>query len=146
MAEREIDPLDFLEIDRLLTDDERTVRDRVRAFVADHILPHVEGWFERGEFPRELSKGFGELGVFGMEMEGYGCPGMSAVETGLAEMEIGKLGQPTERFRLHPGDGFRVEPGVVHRMRALRDATFLEVSTPHLDDVVRLEDRYGRAG
>jgi glutaryl-CoA dehydrogenase len=88
MAERPIDPLDFLEIDRLLGDDELAVRDRVRSFVAEHVLPHIEGWFARGEFPRELSKGFGELGVFGMEIEGYGCAGMSAVETGLAEMEI----------------------------------------------------------
>jgi glutaryl-CoA dehydrogenase len=88
MPERAIDPLDFLEVDRLLGDDERAVRDRVRSFVAEHILPHIEGWFSRGEFPRELSKGFGEIGVFGMEIEGYGCGNMTAVETGLAEMEI----------------------------------------------------------
>ncbi len=43
-----------------------------------------------------------------------------------------------------PGRSFRIVPGTVHRMRALEDTLFLEVSTPHLDDIVRLEDRYGR--
>jgi len=88
VSDRPIDPLDFLVIDDLLSDAERAIRDRVRSFVAEQILPYGEGWFERGEFPRELSKGFGALGVFGMEIDGYGCAGMSAVETGLAEMEI----------------------------------------------------------
>jgi quercetin dioxygenase-like cupin family protein len=45
-----------------------------------------------------------------------------------------------------PGAAFRLRPGTVHRVRALEDTTILEVSTPHLDDIVRLEDRYGRAG
>ncbi len=44
-----------------------------------------------------------------------------------------------------PGAAFRLRPGTVHRLRAVEDTTMLEVSTPHLDDVVRLEDRYGRA-
>jgi mannose-6-phosphate isomerase len=45
-----------------------------------------------------------------------------------------------------PGAAFRYRPGTVHRVTALEDTTILEVSTPHLDDVVRLEDKYGRAG
>lgn len=51
-----------------------------------------------------------------------------------------------ERFDLHEGDVFHVPPGCVHRMEAITDCTMLEVSTPELDDVVRLNDRYGREG
>jgi len=47
---------------------------------------------------------------------------------------------------LKPGDAFRNEPGTIHQMEAVTDCDVLEVSTPHLDDVVRLTDRYGRAG
>jgi glutaryl-CoA dehydrogenase len=83
-----IDPMDFLQVDRLLSAPERAVRERVRSFVAEHVLPDIEGWFERGEFPVELAKGFGELGVLGMHLEGYGCAGASAVEYGLANQEV----------------------------------------------------------
>ena len=85
---RETDPLDFLRIDRLFTEDERATRERVRLFVAEHILPHIEGWFERGEFPTELARGFGELGILGMHLDGYGCAGETAVQYGLANQEV----------------------------------------------------------
>ena len=84
----QIDPLDFLQVDRQLTDGERAIRDRVRAFVDEHVIPNIEGWFERGEFPVELSKGFGDLGVLGMNLDGYGCAGSSAVEYGVANREV----------------------------------------------------------
>jgi glutaryl-CoA dehydrogenase len=83
-----IDPLDFLEIDSLLGDRERAIRDRVRDFVHDHVLANIEDWFERGVFPKELAPEFGKLGVLGMHLEGYGCPGGSDVEYGLACLEI----------------------------------------------------------
>ena len=67
------------------------------------------------------------------------------LHSGRAELEIGELGGETAVAEIGPGDAFRVGPGVVHRVRALDDSLFLEVSTPDLDDVVRLEDRYGRA-
>ena len=51
-----------------------------------------------------------------------------------------------EDQRLRPGDAFRITPGTVHYMEAVTDCDVLEASTPHLDDVVRLQDRYGRAG
>jgi len=85
---RETDPLDFLQVDRLFTEDERATRERVRLFVAEHILPHIEGWFERGEFPTELARGFGELGILGMHLDGYGCAGETAVQYGLANQEV----------------------------------------------------------
>ncbi|TMK64984.1 MAG: acyl-CoA dehydrogenase [Actinobacteria bacterium] len=89
-----IDPLDFLAIDRLLTDEERDIRDAVRAFVRSEILPSVGEWFERGEFPREVGKGLAELGLLGMHLTGYDCAGANAVSYGLAclELEAGDSG------------------------------------------------------
>jgi len=67
------------------------------------------------------------------------------VQSGRMELEIGEPGKPVDTEVVGPGRAFRLRPGTVHRMRALEDATVLEVSTPEIDDVVRLEDRYGRA-
>lgn len=69
------------------------------------------------------------------------------VQSGRAELELGEAGQGILNTEvIGPGASFRFRPGTVHRVTALEDTTILEVSTPHLDDVVRLEDRYGRAG
>jgi glutaryl-CoA dehydrogenase len=88
------DPLDFLDLDHLLSEEERLIRDTTRAFVADRVLPEVAGWFERGELPRELAKELGDLGLLGMHLEGYGCAGTNAVSYGLAclELEAGDSG------------------------------------------------------
>jgi glutaryl-CoA dehydrogenase len=88
------DPLDFLDLDRLLSDEEREIRTAVRAFVAEHVLPGVGDWFERGEFPLEVGKGLADLGLLGMHLEGYGCAGANAVSYGLAclELEYGDSG------------------------------------------------------
>jgi mannose-6-phosphate isomerase len=56
-----------------------------------------------------------------------------------------KVGMPLQELILSPGQSFHIKPGVVHRMEALEDTDILEVSSPELDDIVRLEDRYGRA-
>jgi mannose-6-phosphate isomerase len=67
------------------------------------------------------------------------------VQTGRAEVEIGAVGEAVlAREVVGPGAAFHLAPGTVHRVRAIEDTTILEVSTPQLDDVVRLEDRYGR--
>lgn len=79
---------DILGIDALLSAEERSVRDRVRAFVDDEIRPHIADWFDRAHFPVELAPALGRLGVLGMELEEYGCPGRSAVEYGLAALEL----------------------------------------------------------
>jgi mannose-6-phosphate isomerase len=69
------------------------------------------------------------------------------VESGRAELELGDAGQAVLNTEvIAPGASFRFRPGTVHRVTALEDTTILEVSTPQLDDVVRLEDAYGRAG
>jgi glutaryl-CoA dehydrogenase len=88
------DPLDFLDLDRLLSEEERLIRDTTRSFVHDRVLPEVAGWFERGELPRELAKELGDLGLLGMHLEGYGCAGTNAVSYGLAclELEAGDSG------------------------------------------------------
>jgi mannose-6-phosphate isomerase-like protein (cupin superfamily) len=66
---------------------------------------------------------------------------------GRAKLEFAAAGEKaTTNEVVKPGAAFRITPGTVHRVRALEDTTILEVSTPHLDDVVRLEDTYGRAG
>ncbi len=89
-----IDPRDFLNIDALLNDQERLLRDTVRRFVADKVLPDVAEWFEAGTFPRELGAEMGALGLLGMHLDGYGCAGTSNVEYGLAclELEAGDSG------------------------------------------------------
>ncbi|MBW6436072.1 acyl-CoA dehydrogenase family protein [Actinoplanes hulinensis] len=88
------DPFDLLDIDSLLSDEERQIRETVARFVTDHVRPHVADWFEAGTFPRELAPELGKLGVLGMHLEGYGCAGTSAVAYGLAclELEAGDSG------------------------------------------------------
>lgn len=81
-------PVDFLNIDALLTDEERLIRDTVRAFVRDRIVPNVGTWFEEGTVPRDLGRELGKLGLLGMHLQGYGCPGTSAVAYGIACMEL----------------------------------------------------------
>jgi glutaryl-CoA dehydrogenase len=89
------DPRDLLRLDGLLDDEERLLRDTVRRFVADRVLPEVGAWFEEGTFPtRELAPALGELGLLGMHLDGYGCAGASATAYGLAclELEAGDSG------------------------------------------------------
>jgi glutaryl-CoA dehydrogenase len=83
-----IKPHDFLALDSLLSDEERDIRDTVRAFVQDKVVPNVGDWFEEGTIPRELARELGALNVLGMHLEGYGCAGASATAYGLACMEL----------------------------------------------------------
>jgi len=90
----EIDPLDFIGVDALLTDEERAIRDTVRQFVADKVKPYVGEWFEKGEIPLDLIPELASLGLFGMHLEDYGLPGASSVMYGLVcqELEAGDAG------------------------------------------------------
>jgi glutaryl-CoA dehydrogenase len=90
-----IKPKDYLNLDHLLSDEERDMRDSVRSFVQNEVVPHVGDWFEAGEVPvRELAPALGRLGVLGMHLSGYGCAGASATAYGLAclELEAGDSG------------------------------------------------------
>jgi glutaryl-CoA dehydrogenase len=82
------DPSDVLDLDSLLTPDELFLRQRIRDFTDQQIRPEIAEWYDQGIFPRHLPAQLGELGVLGMHLEGYGCPGRSAVEYGLAAMEL----------------------------------------------------------
>ena len=82
------DPLDPLKLDSLLSPEERGIRDAVRRFVQDRVLPEVGDWFERGEFPPEVRAGVADLGLLGMHLQGYGCLGANATNYGLACMEL----------------------------------------------------------
>ncbi|MCY1137474.1 acyl-CoA dehydrogenase family protein [Actinoplanes sp. Pm04-4] len=82
-------PLDLLDLDTLLGDEERDIRAVVRRVADDKVRPHVAGWYEAGSVPvRELAREFGKLGLLGMHLTGYGCAGASAVSYGLACMEL----------------------------------------------------------
>jgi glutaryl-CoA dehydrogenase len=85
---------DLYNIDHLLSEEERMVRDTVRKFVQERVLPIIGDHFEAGTFPRELIPEIAELGLLGMHLEGYGCAGLSAVCYGLAcqELEAGDSG------------------------------------------------------
>lgn len=88
-------PLDLLDLEQLLTDEERQIRDVVRKLVDARVRPHVADWYEAARLPaRELAVEFGKLGLLGMHLTGYGCPGASAVAYGLAclELEAGDSG------------------------------------------------------
>ncbi len=91
---RNPNPRDFLNVDALLDGEDRLLRDTVRDWVGDRVLPYVADWFEEGYFPRELAKEMGDLGLLGMHLDGYGCAGTSAVQYGLActELEAGDSG------------------------------------------------------
>jgi len=81
-------PRDYLEVDALLSDEERDIRDTVRAFVNDRVVPSVGEWFEEARIPLELARELGEIGVLGMHLHGYGCAGASATAYGLTCMEL----------------------------------------------------------
>src|SRR5216684_3219743 len=85
---------DLYNIEHLLSEEERLVRDTVRKFVHERVLPIIGEHFEAGTFPRELIPAIAELGLLGMHLQGYGCAGLSAVCYGLAcqELEAGDSG------------------------------------------------------
>ncbi|MET7749110.1 acyl-CoA dehydrogenase family protein [Micromonospora sp. NPDC005367] len=95
MSPRPSAPLELLDLDSALSEEERQIRAVVRQLIDDRVRPHVAGWYEQGKLPaRELAREFGKLGLLGMHLSGYGCAGASAVAYGLAclELEAGDSG------------------------------------------------------
>jgi len=82
------DPSDLLDLAGLLSETELEIRERVRAFVDAKIRPNIADWYENAVFPTEIVRDMGDLGLLGMHLEGYGCPGRSAVEYGIAALEL----------------------------------------------------------
>ena len=80
--------VDFYDLNELLTEEERMVRDTVRAFVDAKILPTISKHYEDGTFPTELIPEFGRLGLLGSNLHGYGCPGMGDIAYGIVAQEL----------------------------------------------------------
>jgi glutaryl-CoA dehydrogenase len=80
--------VDYMEIDSLLSDEEKLVRRTVREFVDKEVIPHIEEWSREGKFPRHLVAQMGEMGFFGANLQGFGCAGMSNVQYGLIMQEL----------------------------------------------------------
>ncbi len=79
---------DLIDVDSLLSDSEIELRRTVRSFVDAEIKPHIAGWYDAAVFPTEIIPRLAELGLLGMHLKGYGCPGRSAVEYGIAALEL----------------------------------------------------------
>ena len=80
--------LDFYDIESLLTEEEIMIRDMVRDWVDEEVLPKIEHACEKGIFPDEWRVALGEMGVLGAPLKGYGCPGLSYVAYGLICQEL----------------------------------------------------------
>ncbi|MEE2828806.1 MAG: acyl-CoA dehydrogenase family protein [Myxococcota bacterium] len=80
--------LDMYDLDALLTDEERMIRDHVRSFVDGDVLPVIEEHHRNGTFPPEFLKTLGEMGLYGPSLQGYGCAGVSNVAYGIAMQEL----------------------------------------------------------
>jgi glutaryl-CoA dehydrogenase len=79
---------DFLNLDAHLSEEEIGVREEVRSFVRERVKPNIRAWYDEAVFPHDIVPEFAKLGLLGMHLHGYGCAGKSAVEYGLACMEL----------------------------------------------------------
>ena len=95
---------DYYLLDEQLTDDERAIRDRVRAFGEQEVLPVINDYWEHAEFPFELVPKLAELGVAGTAIDGYGCPGMPRLAAGIVARELAHAdGSLNTFFGVHSG-------------------------------------------
>lgn len=86
-----LDQPDFFQLDATLTTEEIALRDRVRTFGQEHILPIINDYWERAEFPYELVEGLANLGIIGTFIKGYGSPGLSRRAAGIVAREMGRI-------------------------------------------------------
>jgi glutaryl-CoA dehydrogenase len=152
-----IDPGELYHLDDLLSDEERNVRDRVRSFCRDEVLPIVNEHWERAEYPVELLPKFAGLGIAGGSTEGYGCAGLSAVATGMVSLELARAdGSVCTAFGVHSG----LAMGVIGMLGSAEQkqrwlpamarmeqlGAFALTEPEHGSDVVGLETRAHRDG
>jgi glutaryl-CoA dehydrogenase len=144
-------------MDDLLTEGERAIRDRVRAFVDDHLIPVANDCWQREEFAAELIPRYAELGVAGGAIEGYDCPGMSAVAEGLAALELARGDGSFSTFNsVHSGlvmgtidllgSDEQKERWLPAMARLEKIGAFALTEPDHGSDVVRLATRARRDG
>ena len=81
---------DFYKLDDLLDQEQRRLRDRVRSYVERDVLPHINSYWERAEFPREMALAIKDLGIVGGVLQGHGCAGLDPLALGLAAAELSR--------------------------------------------------------
>ncbi len=89
---------DYYHLKELLTDEQRALKSRVRAFMDSEVAPVINGYWERAEFPHDLVPKLAQLNLAGFSIRGYGCPGLDSLTTGLAVMELAR-GDLSGEFR-----------------------------------------------
>jgi len=148
---------DFYLLDELLTEEEREVRDRVRAFCDREVIPVMNDYWDRAEFPFEMIPKFAELGISGCSIEGYGCPGMSKLAEGLVAVELARGdGSLNTFFGVHSGLAMgtiailgseeQKEKWLPQMARMEKIGAFGLTEPDHGSDVVMLETTAARDG
>jgi glutaryl-CoA dehydrogenase len=149
--------IDFYRIDDLLEPDEREIRDRVRAFCEKQVVPIINDYWERAEFPFELVPKLAELGIAGGTIQGYGCPGLSPLAAGLASMELARAdGSVCTFFGVHSGLAMQAvarlgseeqkQRWLPAMARLEKIGAFALTEPQHGSDAVALESRARRDG
>lgn len=99
MTELHFDPRsDYFHLDDELTDAERAIRDKVRAFAQSRVEPIINDYWERGEFPEEILPDLAKINIVGTIIEGYGCPGMSRMAQGMVAREMARVDGSVNTF------------------------------------------------
>ena len=148
---------DYYLIEELLTDEEREIRDRVRSFADREVIPVINGYWERAEFPFEMIPRIAELKIAGGTIEGYGCPGMSEVASGLVAVELARGdGSLNTFFGVHSGLAMgtiamlggeeQKENWLPQMARCEKIGAFALTEPDHGSDAVMLETRARRDG
>ena len=150
-------PNDLYRFDELLTEQERTIRDRVRSWCDTAVIPVVNDYWDRAEFPFELVPGYGQLGVAGGALRGPGCPGMTPLAEGLVAAEFARGDGSISTFNVvHSGLAMAAigllgsqeqqERWLPSMARADQLGAFALTEPDHGSDVVRLDTRARRDG
>jgi glutaryl-CoA dehydrogenase len=148
---------DYYLIDELLTDEEREIRDKVRSFVDQEVIPVINGYWEKAELPFALIPKMAELNLAGGTIKGYGCPGMSAVADGLVTMELSRgdgglntifgANSSLAMSAIHMlGSGEQKEKWLPPMARMEKLGAFALTEPNHGSDAVRLETSARREG
>ena len=148
---------DLFLVDELLSEEERAVRDRVRAFCDAEVRPIINECWERAQFPASVLPKLAELGVVGGELTGHGCPGLSAVANGLVALELARCDGSISTFHgVHSGlpmHSIGLCGSEEQKARWLPDMALLAkigafalTEPDHGSDVVALETRARRSG